>query len=198
MWNAYLKKEYADKIKAVAKKYAGRLLSADNPRMKNEEIVTILAYLAYKRRKNNTPPSSCLTSFVRNKKLNVRFTSKTDITTTIEDITSTDDAVFSNAIDDVDIFIKKLEILTGTQFSAFSDLVSHSKGNSQSKTNQNLYLLWITLENLDMHTVKFETRSIYAKVKNSFSAIQQIEGTFNTDEFIHQLSLSLTTSGMSI
>lgn len=41
MWNAYVTKEYVETIKTYAKQYAGKLFKPVDPRMKNEELITI-------------------------------------------------------------------------------------------------------------------------------------------------------------
>ena len=70
MWNAYVTKEYIEIIKTYAKQYAGKLFKPVDPRMKNEELITMLAYLAYIERKDGIKPGDYLNIFVRNQRIN--------------------------------------------------------------------------------------------------------------------------------
>ena len=40
MWNAFLPKNYAERIKGISNKYAGKIFRTLDPRMKNEELIT--------------------------------------------------------------------------------------------------------------------------------------------------------------
>lgn len=94
MWNAYVSKDYLVKIKAFANRYAGKLFKEKDTRMKNEELITMLAYLAYEKRKNSVAPNDYLNIFVRNQKINARFKDKSSITTALGNLTQAHDDIF--------------------------------------------------------------------------------------------------------
>lgn len=188
MWNAYIKKEYATRIKDIAKKYASKLFKPLDTRMKNEELITMLAYLAYKRRKNGESPDSMLNIFVRNQRLNMRFSTKSNITNTLGEISRNNDSVFGEAIEDVTCFINKLEILTGSDFEHFNKMISHARKNTQSKTNQNLYALWIALEHLSLKDVQENFETIFNKIQKMFKEIQQLKEDFDVNGYIIRLA----------
>lgn len=101
MWNAYVSKDYLVKIKAFANRYAGKLFKEKDTRMKNEELITMLAYLAYEKRKNSVAPNDYLNIFVRNQKINARFKDKSSITTALGNLTQAHDDIFFRALEDV-------------------------------------------------------------------------------------------------
>lgn len=111
MWNAYVSKDYLVKIKAFANRYAGKLFKEKDTRMKNEELITMLAYLAYEKRKNSVAPNDYLNIFVRNQKINARFKDKSSITTALGNLTQAHDDIFFRALEDVDEFIKNWNYL---------------------------------------------------------------------------------------
>lgn len=189
MWNAYVKKEYVESIKKIAKEYSGVLFKAKDTRMKNEELITMLAYLAYKKRKNSIEPRECLNIYVRNQRINARFTQKGQITNVLGEISRNKDSVFGDAIEDVKRFIRILSILTGENFEEFNRLLAHTKKNTQSKTNQNFYLLWIALESMKEERVKNNKIEIFNKISGLFGECQDIkEEEFNVVEFVNRLS----------
>lgn len=189
MWNAYVKKEYVVDIKNIAKSYAGTLFRTKDTRMKNEELITMLAYLAYRRRKNGVSTVECLNIYVKNQRINARITKKNQITNVLGNISRNDDLVFGEAIEDVKIFIKKLQMLTGDNFEKWNLILSHTKKNTQSKTNQNFYLLWIALENVTENKLQNSSQEMFDTINGLFKECQDIEEEkFNLDDFVSRLS----------
>ena len=189
MWNAYVKKEYVEDIKSIAKSYAGTLFKTKDTRMKNEELITMLSYLAYKRRKNGISPVDCLNIYVKNQRINARFARKNKITNLLGNISRNEDYVFGEAIEDIKIFIKKIQMLTGDNFEKWNLLLAHTKKNTQSKTNQNFYLLWIALENVTESKLQNSLQEIFNIISGLFKECQDIdEEKFNLDDFVSRLS----------
>lgn len=189
MWNAYVTREYVETIKECAKEYSGKLFKPIDTRMKNEELITMLAYLAYIERKDQTMPGDYLNIFVRNQRINARFSTKGSITTRLGEISSTNDPVFGEAIKDVKEFIRKLELLCGKDFHDFNKLLGHSKKNTQSRTNQNFYLLWIAVSHLDISRIRSEKEKIFNQIRELFVASQDItDDSFDVPEFVRALS----------
>lgn len=188
MWNAYVTREYVENIKKIAKEYSGILFKAKDTRMKNEELITMLAYLAYKKRKNGIEPKECLNIYVRNQRINARFTQKGQITNILGEISRNEDVVFGESIEDVKSFIRKLSILTGQNFEEWNRLLAHSKKNTQSKTNQNFYLLWIALETITEERVMKDKEKIYSKINGFFKECQDIKEEFDVEKFVQKLS----------
>ena len=189
MWNAYVTKEYVESIKACAKKYSAKLLKPIDTRMKNEEQITMLAYLAYIKRKSGTMPGDYLNIFVRNQRINARFRNKNSITNTLGDISRNHDAVFGEAINDVQLFIEKLQVLCGDDFRDFNKMLGHTKRNAQSRTNQNFYLLWIAVAHIEIQRLKENKELIFNNIRELFSISQDItDDQFDVKNFISQLA----------
>lgn len=189
MWNAYVTKEYVDRIKAYAKEYAGRLFKPVDTRMKNEELITILAYLAYIERKDQIKPEDYLNIFVRNQRINARISTKGNITTSLGEISSTKDSVFSDALEDVKEFIHKLQVLCGESFQDFNQMLGYTRKNAQSRTNQNFYLLWIAVAHIDYERIVAEKEVIFEKIRKLFVQSQDIvDENFDVTDFVTNLS----------
>lgn len=189
MWNAFVSREYVERIKALANQYAGTLFRPEDTRMKNEELITMLAYLAYIERKEKIKPGDYLNIFVRNQRINARFKEKSYITTRLGDISTNNDPLFNDAIDDVKEFIEKLQVLCGESFQEFSTLISHNKKNTQSRTNQNFYLLWIAVSHISPDRIASSKDEIFHQIQSLFSLSQDIKSDdFDVNSFVLSLS----------
>lgn len=189
MWNAYVTKEYVETIKAYAKLYAGKLFKPVDPRMKNEELITMLAYLAYIERKDGIKPGDYLNIFVRNQRINARFSTKGTITNKLGEISSNNDPVFGDALKDVSSFIEKLKLLCGEDFENFNKMLGHTRKNTQSRTNQNFYLLWIAIAHIELSRVQNETEQIFNCVRDLFLISQDInDENYDTTDYVRKLS----------
>lgn len=189
MWNAFISRQFVEKIKLYADQYAGKLFKPVDTRMKNEELITMLAYLSYIKRKDSIKPGDYLNIFVRNQRLNARINRKGNITNRLTEISSNNDPVFDDAIQDVKDFIDKLQYLCGDEFKNFNKMICHTRKNTQSRTNQNFYLLWIALEHISIDRIKVEKDNIFKNIQNLFSKSQEIdEENFDVEDHIKKLS----------
>ena len=189
MWNAFVSRQFVETIKLYAEQYAGKLFKPVDTRMKNEELITMLAYLAYIQKKDSIKPGDYLNIFVRNQRLNARFNEKGNITNRLAEISSNNDPMFADALQDVKDFIDKLQYLCGEDFESFNKMICHTKKNTQSKTNQNFYLLWIALEHIDIDRIKQEKDHIFKKIQDLFMESQKInEEDFDVKNYIKKLS----------
>lgn len=189
MWNAYVTKEYVEAIKLLANQYSGKLFKPLDTRMKNEELITMLAYLAYIEKKNSTKPGDYLNIFVRNQRINARFSTKGYITSALTEISSKNDTLFGQAIEDVRDFIEKLAILTGENFENLNKLLAHTKKNTQSRTNQNFYLLWIAVAHIEKDKVIDDKNRIFAEISALLGQSQDIkDDSFDVKQYIDKLA----------
>ncbi|MBO5512164.1 MAG: DUF262 domain-containing protein [Clostridia bacterium] len=189
MWNAYVTREYVEAIKSLANQYSGKLFKPLDTRMKNEELITMLAYLAYIERKNSVKPGDYLNIFVRNQRINARFSTKRYITSTLTEISSKNNSVFGQAIEDVKSFIEKVNILTGDNFEDFNKMLAHTKKNGQSRTNQNFYLLWIAVAHIEKERITNEKDSIFTTISELFAQSQYIkDDSFDVNQYISKLA----------
>lgn len=114
---------------------------------------------------------------------------KTQITNVLGEISRNEDTTFGEAIRDVERFIYILSKLIGDKFEEWNKLLAHTKKNTQSKTNQNFYLLWIALENLSEERIINDKEIVFNKISGLFKECQEIkEEEFNVEDFVLRLS----------
>lgn len=145
--------------------------------------------MAYIERKDGIKPGDYLNIFVRNQRINARFSTKGNITNKLGEISSNNDPVFGDALNDVNSFIEKLKLLCGEDFENFNKMLGHTRKNTQSRTNQNFYLLWIAVAHIEFARVQKEADQIFNKVRDLFVISQDInDENFDTANYIRRLS----------
>ena len=97
--------------------------------------------------------------------------------------------MFGEALKDVKSFIEKLQVLCGDEFQDFNRMLGHSRKNTQSRTNQNFYLLWIALAHIDYTRVNQDKAAIFEKIRHLFLLSQDInDEEFDVNDFVQNLS----------
>jgi len=158
MWNAYVLKSITENIKRIAKTYDGKILRANNARMANEELITTLAYLDFKK-VSGTHFKDLLSVYIRNESVSTRIASKSRVTKILEGIDSSTIDKFVDSVEKVNLFFAKISKLVEDDGKNFHDLT----GTSQ-KTAQNFYFLWIMLENITEDFILANTTKVYEHI----------------------------------
>ena len=67
-------------------------------------------------------------------------------------------------------------------------MLGHTRKNVLSRTNQNFYLLWITLSHIEVARLNDEKVQIFDSIKNIFLKNQDIsDDSFDIKSYIHIL-----------
>lgn len=70
----------------------------------------------------------------------------------------------------------------------FNLMINHTRKNTNTKTNQNFYLLWLILQNVSMERLELEKSSIFTQIQRIFSTCQNVtEDEFDVDEFVQYI-----------
>ena len=145
MWNSYINRAIADRAKEIVRLHPGTLFRSVDLRMKNEDLVTTLAYADYVAKANKNDATAAFDLFVRNGRIAVRVESKSNITKTLFKASDEDLDGFVASLDEVDAFLRKLEILANGHFENLKAMFLSEKSRRRSMPNQEVYLLWIML-----------------------------------------------------
>lgn len=70
----------------------------------------------------------------------------------------------------------------------FNLMINHTRKNTNTKTNQNFYLLWLILQNVSMERLGLEKSSIFTQIQRIFSTCQNVtEDEFDVNEFVQYI-----------
>lgn len=180
MWNAYVDKKTVMEIKCIAEENEGKLFKKKDPRMSIEELITSLAFLDYKM-KQDIDPFSIVNMYKRNNRINARIKNKADITKCLSNISENNSSSFLKSIESVKLFINKVLILIDGESDKIGNLFASLTLNG-GKTDQNFYLLWLMLINLDKNQIRHDRVCYYNNIRNIFEIAQDYDK--DIEEFI--------------
>lgn len=183
MWNAYVDKETILSIRKISDDYSGKIFRAQDTRMRNEELITTLAYMDYKKTVSNNDPRSVLDIYIRSGRVNARIKKKADITKILSDITNNDSSSFDNSVKKVLQFIEKIDLLTNGNDSYLNTVFAHRFKSNQSRTNQNFYFLWILLDKVEKEVIVKNKSNVVDKLISVYSIIQKVPIGFTIENF---------------
>ena len=195
MWNSYIDRRIADRAKEIVSCNPGAFFLKKNNRMKNEELVTILAYSAYRSWRENREICDCFAIYVREGKAHVRVKDRNNVTKVIDAASESDVARFLEALDLVSDFLEKLRFLVGADFEELNRLVSLEPNLRKSRlTNKEAYILWILLVSADLNGMKKRGPEIVEFVHRVFESIREVDSGFDLVAFFEQRASELEAS----
>lgn len=67
-------------------------------------------------------------------------------------------------------------------------MISHTYKNTNSRTNQNFYLLWLILKNISLERLMVEKESIFNRIQKIFIKCQNVaEDDFDVESFVQKI-----------
>ena len=186
LWNAYVDKEIIMSIREISNNYSGKIFRAQDTRMRNEELITSLAYMDYKRNLTSSELRNVLNIYIRSGRVSARIKEKADITKILSDITNKDASAFVQSIDKVLIFIEKIKVLTDNDNSLINVIFNHKSKSNSSRTDQNFYFLYVLLDKLSMEKISQNKHTILRELTSIYQIILKAPDNF-TIEDLHNI-----------
>ncbi len=198
MWNSFLDKDVIQTIKQITDKYIDwfyikvRKKDRTRDRMHNEEMITMLSYISYKKHYENS-----LGVYKREEKLNCRIKDKKSISALLEDLSvkELEKRDFILSISSVEFFILNLEKLLGSgdKKESLNEVFGlNEKQRGYKRSLVDFYMLYLLLGNigkLNLNLISFE------KLKKDFRVIQNLlRNTSNSeidDKYLQQFHSKL-------
>lgn len=198
MWNSYSSKKLIDKIKGLYKNeaYSWFFKNDHRNRMKNEELITSLAYLYYQSVHGGKDSKSALDIYIRNNRVNARIKKKANITKLLEhcNFSSTTRDNFIVSIDQVEVFINKIALILNSnqKKEKFNDLLAHEKSNS--RTDQGYYILWLLLSQFDEKQILSHQDDFFNRTNLLFRYIKygEYDKDITSDDFLKILQKEIS------
>jgi len=191
MWNSYGNKELIGKIKQVFNepKYKWFFKNLKDKKMKNEELITSLAYLYYESKTSDREKDKALDIYIRYGKVTIRLPRKKRITKVFEEC-NLDKGVkeeFSKGVIEVEKFINKVQLLLSDSDlkGSFDNILNLSR--KESRADRDYYLLWFMLSDIDDDHLLINRESIIPRMRDVFSKSRLISLDLESNDFVKYL-----------
>ncbi len=187
MWNSYVDKKLILSIRKLAEEYSDKIFRANNTRMANEELIASLAYIDYKKRISNSNTKNILNIYVKANRINARIKSKSDITKVLSEITQDDINPFIDSINNVIIFIDKINKLISDDYTLLYKIFDPINQRKTSRTNQNFYMFWLILGKFSMAQLEESRNEIIHKISDLYQLMQKYPQDKTVDDLMEKI-----------
>lgn len=199
MWNSFDIINVINKIKQIAKYKA---FKQQSNRMKEEELVTTLAYMSYNKFNiNNINDFFKINLRTDNKgtkreksliKISVR--NKDAITTFLEKMepNSKQEEEFLNSVNKVNDFIDRLKVLSDNDEKMLIKILNPNKPKSVKGDRNCFYIIWLILQELDTHIIQTYKEDLIQDLEEIFKLMQNMPKNKSEKDFMEYVKNTIT------
>lgn len=194
MWNSFEIRDSIRRIKEIAK-YKG--FKQFGNKMKEEELVTILSYMAYKEftikdigKFFNVKLSTYNKDSVReNTHIKISIKNKYAVTNFLEMMRPKEEKEqeFLKSIEKVTDFVEKLKILSNNDEKEIIKVFNPYKTNNRIIDKNALYIAWLILQELDIHVIQTYKEEILKDLTVIFKEMQNMPKGKNENDFVEHV-----------
>ncbi|MFC1759135.1 zinc-ribbon domain-containing protein [Planctomycetota bacterium] len=203
MWNSYVDKDIIDEIKQLTERHAAWFYVTSpqsNVRMRNEELITILAFLEYRKAtqagaSHNVP--EFMDVFRRESTIGVRIRQKSEVTNLLNQATI-DTSVreqFAKCLRRTDAFIRRLrtilidkEVVDASEYlnAELTSIFDVQKKRHYTRRFQDFYSLWYITEFLTQELVNERRLGLKPEVAEIIAYMKKAEKTTDVENVIDE------------
>jgi len=187
MWNSFDCTEILEKIKKLSNQYGNELFKQSRKKMKNEELITTLAYMDYKNvTLKNITDFFKVYVYYKDNEIKISFDKKGAVTALLENIAENEDTTnkFLKSIQNLESFIKKIKILINENYDILPKILNPYTKNSKKITAKDFYLLYIILQDLNIHIIETYKIEILTDIEKIYKYMKKVPENINGADFI--------------
>lgn len=187
MWNSFDCVEILDKIKIISDKYSKDIFKQSIKKMKNEELITTLAFLSYKEINiNNIEDFFKVYVYHKDQEIKMTFDKKYSVTTLLENIEDNQHKkeLFIEAINQVNIFVNKLKILFDDKCDGLCKIFNPYKEGVKKVRAKDFYLLYVIMQEFNMHIVETYQKEIIEAITKIYKLMKHTPEDMNNITFL--------------
>lgn len=194
MWNSFDIINSLNKIKEIAKY---NLFKQYGNKMKEEELVTTLAYMNYKGINiENMNNFLSVYMYLENKdkqgehyEVKLSIPNKEAITNFLEDLEpdSDEESKFLNSIESVNSFVEKLKILSEDDENILIRIFNPHIKIPRKGNKKDFYITWLILQELDTHIIKTYKEEILGELEEVFKLMKNMPNNRDEKSFINYI-----------
>ena len=194
MWNSFDIIDSINRIKEIAK-YS--LFKQYGNNMKEEELVTTLAYMNYREITiENIRDFFSIYMYMENKdkqnehyEIKMTIPNKEQITKFLEEMepSSEQEKIFLYSIDSVSDFVDKLKTLSQEDEKALIKIFNPNISVPRNGNKKDFYITWLFLQQLDRHIVNTYRKTILKDMEEIFKLMKNMPKNRNEESFINYI-----------
>lgn len=187
MWNSFDCVEILDNIKMLSDKHSKNIFKQSIKKMKNEELITTLAFLSYKEINiNNIEEFFKVYVYHKDQEIKMTFDKKYSVTALLENIEDNQHKkdLFIEAINQVDIFVKKLKILFDDKGDGLCKIFNPYNEAVKKVRAKDFYLLYVIMQELNMHVVETYKKEIVETITEIYKLMKHTPEDMNNTTFL--------------
>lgn len=204
MWNSTCDRDVIEQIKEITKRYRNWFYAImpklddkgeSLDRMQNEELITILSFLCYNNFKTGDF-EKVLGFYPRLEKFTCRIKTKYAITNVLDGLEdkSVEKQLFLNAIDRTACIIDVIKdvLLDGNPSKdTFNDILNKKRISNFSRSNQEFYILWEILMNIEYQKAVEVGKELKADINSMLSLLKNVDDKVVNDYYVNEFIRSL-------
>lgn len=194
MWNSFDIINTLNKIKSIAK-YS--LFNQNGNKMKEEELVTTLAYMDYLDININSINDFFLV-YLYTENSNKQFEhtevkmsvkNKNALSDFLEDLesNSNEEIEFQKCVDNVSTFAQKLKILSNGNDDILLKIFNPNIEKPRKGNKKDFYIAWLILRDLDSHIIETYRDEILIDLEKAFKLMKNMPNSKTTESFINHI-----------
>ncbi len=175
MWNSFDCIDVLDKIKIISEKYSKDIFRQSIKKMKNEELITTLAFLSYKKINiDNIEDFFKVYVYHKDQEIKMTFDKKYSVTILLENIESNQQKkeLFLESVNQVELFVKKIKILFNEKIDVLCKIFNPYKDGVKKVRAKDFYLLYVIIQEFNMHIVETYQKEIVTAITNIYKLMK--------------------------
>ncbi len=187
MWNSFDCIEILDKIKLLSKKYSKDIFRQGTKKMKNEELITTLAYLNYKKiNLDNITDVFKVYIYFKDNEIKITFDKKYAVTTLLDNIekNKNEKEKLIASIDEIEVFIEKIKLLFDENYNKLGEIINPYKKGEKKVRAKDFYILFLIIQELNYHIIKTYKQDILKDIYNMYCFMKKTPDYIQPDDFI--------------
>lgn len=187
MWNSFDCVDILNSIKALSNKYSKDIFNQSSKKMKNEELITTLAYLDYKNINfNNFNNFFKVYVYFKDNEIKMTFDKKYSVTVLLENIEKNEkeNEKFLNSIDKVEHFAEKIKVLFDEDYDKLNKILNPYKNIKKARA-KDFYLLFLILQEFNMHIIKTYRLDIINDIESIYKYMKKIPNNIEATDFFN-------------
>ena len=163
--------------------------------MKNEELITTLAYLHYKNINiDNVGEFFKIYVYLKDNEIKITFDKKGAVTILLEtiEIDKEKNDMFINSIEQVELFAEKIKVLLDNDYNKLSKILNPFKDGISKARAKDFYMLYLILQELNIHIITTYKNEIINDISEIYKIMRKTPENIQIEDFMSYVKRTIS------